>query len=130
MQKQQRCQHNCLHLLHRYFKFRFPVRLQVVQEIKVLRSNISAREREKAERATLVQQDKLIKAKVSRGLLSCQLGAAMPGKLTCLGCTWGAEPVAAGTGSVASHASSIGMDSCHTCHLHCKDVQLPEQCHP
>ena len=43
-----------------------PVRLQVVQEIKVLRSNISAREREKAERATLVQQDKLIKAKVGR----------------------------------------------------------------
>eukprot|EP00891_Asterochloris_glomerata_P001119 jgi/Astpho2/1119/Aster-07668 len=36
---------------------------KVVQEIKVLRSNISAREREKAERATLVQQDKLIKAK-------------------------------------------------------------------
>ena len=52
----------------------------------MLRSNISAREREKAERATLVQQDKLIKAKVSRGLLSCQVGAAMPGKLTCLGC--------------------------------------------
>ena len=41
--------------------------LQVVQEIKVLRSNISAREREKAERATLVQQDKLIKAKVGAG---------------------------------------------------------------
>ena len=44
----------------------------MVQEIKVLRSNISAREREKAERATLVQQDKLIKAKVGRGLLSCK----------------------------------------------------------
>lgn len=39
----------------------------------MLRSNISAREREKAERATLVQQDKLIKAKVGRGLLRCQV---------------------------------------------------------
>jgi len=38
--------------------------LQVVQEIKVLRSSVSQREKERAERATLVQQERLIKAKV------------------------------------------------------------------
>lgn len=37
---------------------------QVVQEIKVLRSGVSQRERERAERATLVEQERLIKAKV------------------------------------------------------------------
>ncbi|KAK9824573.1 hypothetical protein WJX72_011424 [[Myrmecia] bisecta] len=36
---------------------------KVVQEIKVLRSAVSQRERENAERATLVQQERLIKAK-------------------------------------------------------------------
>ena len=36
----------------------------MVQEIKVLRSAIMSHEREKAERATLKQQEKLIKAKV------------------------------------------------------------------
>lgn len=39
-------------------------RLQVVQEIKILRSNVSQREREKAERATLVTQERLVKSKV------------------------------------------------------------------
>ena len=38
--------------------------LQVVQEIKVMRSGVTAREKERAERATLVQQEKLSKAKV------------------------------------------------------------------
>lgn len=38
--------------------------LQVVQEIKVLRASVSQRERERAERATLKQQEKLTKAKV------------------------------------------------------------------
>lgn len=37
---------------------------QIVQEIKVMRSAVSTREREKAERATLVEQEKLIKSKV------------------------------------------------------------------
>ncbi len=41
-------------------------RVQVVQEIKSLRSNVSQREKEKAERATLVQQERLVKAKVRR----------------------------------------------------------------
>lgn len=40
------------------------MRLQVVQEIKVLRASVSQREREKAERATLKEQERLIKAKV------------------------------------------------------------------
>ena len=43
---------------------------QVVQEIKVMRSGVTAREKERAERATLVQQEKLSKAKVLRALLS------------------------------------------------------------
>ena len=38
---------------------------QVVQEIKVLRSSVTAHEREVAERATLVTQERLIKSKVS-----------------------------------------------------------------
>ena len=40
-----------------------------MQEIKILRSNVSQREREKAERATLVTQERLVKSKVriSRG---------------------------------------------------------------
>ena len=38
--------------------------MQVVQEIKALRSNITAHEREVAERATLVTQERLIKSKV------------------------------------------------------------------
>jgi hypothetical protein len=42
--------------------------LQVVQEIKVLRSSVSQREKERAERATLVQQERLIKAKVRAAL--------------------------------------------------------------
>ena len=37
---------------------------RVVQEIKVLRSSVGQREKEKAERATLVQQERLIKSKV------------------------------------------------------------------
>lgn len=40
------------------------MRAQVVQEIKVLRSSVSQREKEKAERATLVVQERLVKAKV------------------------------------------------------------------
>jgi hypothetical protein len=36
----------------------------VVQEIKVLRSSVTAHEREVAERATLVTQERLVKAKV------------------------------------------------------------------
>ena len=39
--------------------------LKVVQEIKVLRSSVSQREKEQAERATLVQQERLIKSKVA-----------------------------------------------------------------
>ena len=39
--------------------------MQVVQEIKVMRTSITAREKERAERATLVQQEKLSKAKAS-----------------------------------------------------------------
>ena len=56
--------------------------LQVVQEIKVMRSSVTAREKERAERATLVQQEKLSKAKVlpavsAGGLLqSCIVDAA------------------------------------------------------
>jgi nucleosome binding factor SPN SPT16 subunit len=38
---------------------------KVVQEIKTLRSQVQQREKEKAERATLVQQERLIKGKVS-----------------------------------------------------------------
>ena len=38
--------------------------MQVVQEIKIMRSNVSQREREKAERATLVTQERLVKSKV------------------------------------------------------------------
>jgi len=41
--------------------------VRVVQEIKVLRSNVSQREREQAERATLVQQERLVKSKVLTG---------------------------------------------------------------
>ena len=40
-----------------------PWTLQVVQEIKVLRSSVTAHEREVAERATLVTQERLVKAK-------------------------------------------------------------------
>ena len=42
---------------------RWRARAQVVQEIKVLRSSVSQREKEKAERATLVVQERLVKAK-------------------------------------------------------------------
>ena len=42
---------------------RWRVCAQVVQEIKVLRSSVSQREKEKAERATLVVQERLVKAK-------------------------------------------------------------------
>ena len=38
--------------------------VRVVQEIKVLRSSVGQREKEQAERATLVQQERLIKSKV------------------------------------------------------------------
>ena len=38
--------------------------MQVVQEVKALRTAVTQRERERAERATLVQQESLIKAKV------------------------------------------------------------------
>jgi len=38
--------------------------VQVVQEIKVLRAGVTAKEREKAERATLKEQERLVKAKV------------------------------------------------------------------
>jgi len=37
---------------------------KVVSEIKTLRSQVLHREREKAERATLVQQEKLVRGKV------------------------------------------------------------------
>ena len=91
----------------------------------MLRSNISAREREKAERATLVQQDKLIKAKVGRGLLSCQVGADMPAAA----CTWGAEPVTAGAGAVdvdESHTLAP-LAQAVTCTLCCCDGSFCEQ---
>lgn len=39
---------------------------KVVQEIKALRSSVQQREKEKAERATLVQQEKLVRGKVRR----------------------------------------------------------------
>lgn len=42
--------------------------LQVVQEIKVLRASVSQREREKAEKATLKVQEKLIKSKARPSL--------------------------------------------------------------
>lgn len=45
-------------------------RVQIVQEIKVLRSSVSQREKERAERATLVQQERLIKAKVQHCTVS------------------------------------------------------------
>jgi nucleosome binding factor SPN SPT16 subunit len=44
------------------------VTMQVVQEIKVLRSSVSQREKEQAERATLVQQEKLLKSRVGSQL--------------------------------------------------------------
>lgn len=37
---------------------------QVVQEIKALRSSVTSHEREVAERATLVTQERLVKGKV------------------------------------------------------------------
>ncbi len=39
---------------------------QVVQEIKALRSSVTSHEREVAERATLVTQERLIKGKVHK----------------------------------------------------------------
>lgn len=56
----------------------------MVQEIKVMRSGVTAREKERAERATLVQQEKLSKAKVLPGVLAtvllqrCVITAAAP----------------------------------------------------
>jgi hypothetical protein len=50
----------------------------VVQEIKVLRASVSQREKEKAERATLVQQERLVKAK-ARGPPPCT-------RAPCTGC--------------------------------------------
>ena len=44
---------------------------KVVQEIKALRSAVQQREKEKAERATLVQQEKLVRGKVGGSLASC-----------------------------------------------------------
>lgn len=41
---------------------------KVVQEIKSLRSQVQQREKERAERATLVQQEKLVKSKVRKSL--------------------------------------------------------------
>ena len=41
---------------------------QVVQEIKMLRGSVTQREKEKAERATLVQQERLIRGAVSKVL--------------------------------------------------------------
>lgn len=40
---------------------------KVVQEVKALRSSVQQRDKEKAERATLVQQEKLVRAKVRLG---------------------------------------------------------------
>jgi hypothetical protein len=43
---------------------------RVVQEIKVLRSTVLQRDKERAERATLVQQEKLVRGKVRRRMRS------------------------------------------------------------
>lgn len=43
---------------------------RVVQEIKSMRSQVQQREKEKAERATLVQQEKLIRGKVGDAVFS------------------------------------------------------------
>ena len=48
---------------------------QVVQEIKVLRGSVLQRERESAERATLVRQEKLVRAKVQS---LCHLSQSLP----------------------------------------------------
>lgn len=50
----------------------------MVQEIKILRSNVSQREREKAERATLVTQERLVKSKVRRAQIGMRHVSAMP----------------------------------------------------
>jgi hypothetical protein len=48
-------------------------RSQVVQEIKLLRSTVLSRDKERAERATLVVQEKLIRGKVPLGRGRCLL---------------------------------------------------------
>ena len=53
--------------------------MQVVQEIKVMRTGVTAREKERAERATLVQQEKLSKAKVP--FSSLLLSPTCPGSM-------------------------------------------------
>ena len=50
--------------------------LQIVQEVKALRTAVTQRERERAERATLVQQESLIKAKVCSP--SSAVGQSLP----------------------------------------------------
>ena len=49
---------------------------KVVQEIKALRSAVQQREKEKAERATLVQQEKLVRGKVRWGGVARQAARA------------------------------------------------------
>ena len=44
-----------------------PHAAKVVQEIKALRSAVMQRDKERAERATLVQQEKLVRGKVCKG---------------------------------------------------------------
>lgn len=54
---------------------------KVVQEIKALRSQVQLREREKAERATLVQQEKLVRSKV-RSCTDMTLASLQPWRCT------------------------------------------------
>ena len=49
----------------------FMLASQVVQHIKVLGANVRHREKERAERATLVTQERLVKGKVRRPVLYC-----------------------------------------------------------
>lgn len=56
----------------------------MVQEIKSLRSTVQQRDKEKAERATLVQQEKLVRGKVGAG---GQAGVPVFLRVGC-GCEW------------------------------------------
>lgn len=70
---------------------------QVVQEIKALRSAVSSREKERAERASLVQQAKLVRSK---------------GRVYSLSDVWVRPPIATGkgrkfTGTLEAHTNGF-----------------------
>lgn len=94
--------------------------LKVVQEIKVLRSSVSQREREQAERANLVQQERLVKSKVSQCLMCCCCSCMPTSMPVCINpCVFPCNFAA--TNGLAHYAVSVTVASLvHAMHLVCE----------